>query len=86
MTDRWVIRAVVVILGVVATICVSGGFALAYADKQIPDALIALGSAAVGGVAALLARTGSEHSGPIETVVMNKPDDPVPTIEEVPDE
>ncbi len=60
MTDRITIRAVVAILGLVAVSTMIGGFVLAYASKTIPDALIALGSAALGSVGTLLARTQSE--------------------------
>lgn len=52
ITDRWVYRAVVVILGIVIITSAIG--ALILSDK-IPDSLIALGSTAIGALAGLLA-------------------------------
>jgi uncharacterized integral membrane protein len=56
--DLWIYRAVVVVLGIaiIATVC--GGIYLALkADPNIklPDGIIAIGSAAVGALAGLLA-------------------------------
>ena len=83
MTDRLVIRMVVVILGVVAI----GGLglvgALSYAGRPIPDALIAITSAALSAVAALLSRTGSEPAGPQQVIVANPPQAPA-QVEQVP--
>lgn len=59
MTDRWVVRIVVISLAIVTVLTLAGGFALAFDNKQIPDALIALGSAALGSLGTLLARTST---------------------------
>lgn len=60
MTDRFTIRAVVMYLGLVVVLSLVGGFVLSFVGKQIPDALIGLGSVALGSLGTLLARTGSE--------------------------
>lgn len=64
MTDRLTIRMVVAFLGVVSLVGLGLVGLLAYQTKAIPDALIALTSAALAAVAALLSRTGSD--GPPE--------------------
>lgn len=52
------------ILGVVACAVVIGGIFLQFDDKQLSDALIAIGSGAIGAVAGIvspgIARTGGE--------------------------
>jgi hypothetical protein len=53
--DTWVYRLLILILGVVVIGIVSGGFALAAGGKQIPEALVAIGSTALGALAGLLA-------------------------------
>ena len=60
MTDRATVRLVVAFLGIVALATVVGGVFLAAVSKQVPEALVAIGSSALGAVAALLARTSSE--------------------------
>jgi hypothetical protein len=59
-TDVWIYRAVVVILGLAALGTVFGGLALVAIgqgdpDTKLPDAIVAIGSAAVGALAGLLA-------------------------------
>jgi hypothetical protein len=55
-TDRWVYRLVVIFLGVVATTVVCGSIAFALLKgADLPSGLVALGSAAVGALAGLLA-------------------------------
>jgi hypothetical protein len=58
--DVWIYRAVVVILGAAVLCTVFGGLALTFYSKGdpkmiIPDAIVAIGSAAVGALAGLLA-------------------------------
>lgn len=60
MTDAFVVRAVVVFLGLLAVLVVVGGVVLTFDGKTIPDALIAIGSAAAGSLGTILARTSSE--------------------------
>jgi hypothetical protein len=59
-TDVWIYRAVVVILGLTVLGTVFGGLALVAAghgepNMKLPDAIVAIGSAAVGALAGLLA-------------------------------
>ena len=55
-TDPWVYRMVVISLGLTVLGTVAGGFSLALkSGASIPEGLIALGSAAVGALAGLLA-------------------------------
>jgi hypothetical protein len=58
--DRWIYRAVVAVLGLVVLMTVGGGIYLAVSATgttpvQIPDAIVAIGSAALGALAGLLA-------------------------------
>lgn len=59
-TDEWIYRLVVVFLGVAILATVIGGMVLAFnqtgdQEAKIPQGLIAIGSAAVGALAGLLA-------------------------------
>ena len=58
-TDKWIYRIVISALGLTVLLVASGGIYLAAAkpDTAIPDILVALGSAAVGALAGLLAPT-----------------------------
>ena len=54
--DAWIYRIVVTVLGLVMLSEIGGSIALAMADKKAaPEILLALGSAAVGALAGLLA-------------------------------
>lgn len=58
--DVWIYRAVVVILGLSVLCTVIGGLALTFvghgdAKMAVPEAIVAIGSAAVGALAGLLA-------------------------------
>jgi hypothetical protein len=54
--DRWIFRLVVAFLGVAVLLTIIGGFYLSIKTAAtIPEGLIALGSAAVGALAGLLA-------------------------------
>lgn len=58
--DVWIYRAVVVILGIAVVATVLGGIWLTYAGHgdakmSLPEAIVAIGSAAVGALAGLLA-------------------------------
>lgn len=55
--DRWTIRAVVVLLGLIAIVSLSVMGWLALDGKEIPEAIVALGSSSAGALSALLART-----------------------------
>lgn len=55
-TDKWIYRLVVCFLGLTVIGTVIGGFIIAGKSAQtIPEGLVALGSAAVGALAGLLA-------------------------------
>jgi hypothetical protein len=56
-SDRWVYRIVVIALGLVGIFVVVGVFVLKAVDNGtvIPDAMVAIGSAAIAAMAALLA-------------------------------
>jgi hypothetical protein len=55
--DKWIYRMVVIALGLTALFVVIGVFTLKALDNNttIPDALVAIGSAAIAALAALLA-------------------------------
>jgi hypothetical protein len=58
--DVWIYRAVVVVLGVIVIATVFGGIYIAVIGRgeptmKLPDAIVAIGSAAVGALAGLLA-------------------------------
>ena len=57
VNDRWTIRAVVVLLGVIALFSLTVMGWLALDGKDIPEAIVALGSSSAGSLATLLART-----------------------------
>ena len=77
MSDVFVIRMVVMFLGVAVLGSLAGGFFLAAQGVTVPDYLIALGSGALGALGALLARTDNR------VTVANNDDDPVPVAESV---
>ena len=58
--DLWIYRIVVGALSLVAVVSILGAIVVAVAttDTQVPDAVVALGSAAVGALAGLLAPQG----------------------------
>jgi hypothetical protein len=53
--DVWLYRLVVALLGAVALASIVGAIMLSFADRNVPDFVVALASAAVGGLAGLLA-------------------------------
>ncbi|HLF27404.1 MAG TPA: hypothetical protein VJG32_13805 [Anaerolineae bacterium] len=55
-------RTVVVVLGLVILTCIAGAILLAIADRPTPEFLVAIGSAAVGGLAGLLAPSPKDRS------------------------
>lgn len=54
-TDTWIYRIVVGALGLAVLIALVGAIALTVNSKSVPDVLTALGSAALGALAGLLA-------------------------------
>jgi hypothetical protein len=63
--DTWVYKIVVMSLGIVVLVCAVGAIYLAALTpaREIPDLLIALGSAAVGALAGLLAPSPGATGG-----------------------
>ena len=64
--DRWIYRIVVLVLGAAVLITIGGGFGLAFLGSQnykMPAELVALGSAAVGALAGLLAPAPHQGGG-----------------------
>ena len=61
--DTWIYRIVVIALGATLFATVFGAICIVIADGEPPDILIAIGSAAVGALAGLLAPSpkGSEE-------------------------
>lgn len=55
--DRFAVRTVVVLLGIIAVVGLAFMGMLALSEKAIPDAILAITSSASGGLAALLAST-----------------------------
>lgn len=53
--DVWLYRMVVLVLGLTVVSTVVGTLALAMAGQSTPEVIVALGSAAIGGLAGLLA-------------------------------
>ncbi len=63
VTDLWIYRIVVSSLGLVVLLVVLGAIMLAFkTDPKIPDVLTALGSAAIGALAGLLAPSPNQRS------------------------
>lgn len=83
-TDRFTVRLIATGLLLIAVLVVCGGFWLTDHEHTIPDALIAIGSGALGGVSTLLASTSTRHADdpPQPVNVVNEPADPV-AVEEV---
>lgn len=76
--DRFPIRAVIVVLGLVGLICVVGEVWLASTSTTIPDSLDRLGIFALGAVAGILSKT-SAAAEPVQ--VVNEADDAIPVEE-----
>lgn len=63
-SDKWIYRIVVIFLGLTTITAAVGGIIIGSQEKDVPEVLIALGSAAVGALAGLL--TPSPGSAPNE--------------------
>ena len=53
--DIWLYRLVVAVLGLTVVGSITGAIVLALSGQSTPEVLVALGSAAIGGLAGLLA-------------------------------
>lgn len=59
--DHWIYRAVVVVLGFMVVTSLVGTIVLVMTDHSTPEIIVALGSAAIGGLAGLLAPAPSNR-------------------------
>ena len=59
--DHWIYRAVVVVLGFTVVTSLVGTIVLVMTDHSTPEIIVALGSAAIGGLAGLLAPAPSNR-------------------------
>jgi len=55
--DIWLYRMIIAALGVTVIATVAGAIILAGTGKSMPDAIVALGAAAIGGMAGFLVPT-----------------------------
>ena len=72
--DALTTRLVLLFAGLTVITAMGGGIALAFYDRTLPDALIALGSGALG----LLSGAALDTRGRQDVRVVNTPGDPVP--------
>lgn len=83
MTDRFTVRAVVCFLGVITMLGIAALWHLVATTEVRDAALLAIlagpTGTALGALATLLARTGSDTSQPVH--VVNSPTDAVPTVD-----
>lgn len=73
MTDPLTLRLVLAFAGLTVLAAMVGGIALAYTDRTLPDALIALGSGALGLLGGAAIPTGRQ-----EVVIRQPVNEPVP--------
>lgn len=73
MTDPKTTRLVLIFAGLAVLAAMLGGIALAYSNRTLPDALIALGSGALGLLGGITTPVGRQ-----EVVIRQDPGDPVP--------
>lgn len=74
--DALTTRLVLAFAGATVLAAMAGGIALAFSDRTLPDALIALGSGALG----LLSGAALDTRGGRQEVVVRQPaSDPIPT-------
>ena len=59
--DVWLYRMVIVVLGLTVVASLGGAIALAVAKQPIPEVIVALGSAAIGGLAGFLTPSHSNR-------------------------
>lgn len=64
MDDRWTMRIVVAALAALGVIIVLGGISLTFVGRDVPEALIAIGSGAVGALGGILTRSPLETHAP----------------------
>ncbi len=80
MVDRWTVRIIAGGLLLIAVVVVTGSFWLTDHGREIPVELIAIGSAALGGLSTFLVSTrGGTEPAPVR--VDNATSDPVPVAE-----
>lgn len=84
MNDKFVVRSVVVFLGIITLVALTGGIWLADHGKGAPDFIVATIAGGLGAMSALLAKTAldvmvNRNGQPVMPVVIDQPaNDPVP--------
>jgi hypothetical protein len=73
LNDQKTVRLVIALLGAVALLTVAGGIYLTSDGEEIPDALWAIGSLALGALGGLLSQT---NATPTAVVVEQREADP----------
>lgn len=58
--DKWLYRMVILVLGLVAVLALGGVVWLRLHELEVPDALVAFGSSALGAIAGVLAPTPAQ--------------------------
>lgn len=85
MNNSLAVSLVISGLIAIALISVGGIVALAYLGKTVPDSLTGLAAGSAGALSSMLASTRATQGGGTQDVmVVNKPNDPVPTTEASP--
>jgi uncharacterized membrane protein YbhN (UPF0104 family) len=59
--DIWLYRIIVTVLGLTVVVSIVGAIVLAMTGQSTPEVLVALGSAAIGGLAGFLVPTPSNR-------------------------
>lgn len=73
MNDALTLRMVLAFAGLVVLLAMAGGIVLAFYDRTLPDALIALGSGALGLLGGALMPSGRQ-----EVIIRQPANEPVP--------
>jgi drug/metabolite transporter (DMT)-like permease len=68
MEDRWTMRMVVAGLAALGVLVVLGGISLSFVGRDVPEALVAIGSGAVGALGGILTRSPLESERPAVTM------------------
>lgn len=63
----------IMFLGSTLIICVTGGLALTFVDKAVPDSVIGLGATALGGLITAFVRPPQDDPMPVEVITDDQP-------------
>lgn len=78
MTEHRTIRQVIRFVGLIALLCAVAVAVLAYQSKDVPEALLAIGTTSLGALTAMLVKTSGSDDGVQQVQVQQPPDEPVP--------